>query len=139
MISNENKKAYFIKNQNLCYIRIGNTIVKADRNTIFNLYSKFEEKKREFLYLKSTINQLKEDFSQCIHEINELRKEWITESIIVVPIDTKLVKDLISRVDWEILGNTRNILGETTIGKTQTIGLLHNLKKIEKINIYNKI
>jgi len=136
IISNENKKPYFIKNQNLCYVRIGNTSIKADRNTILNLYSKFEEKKKEFFYLKSAIIQLKEDFSQCIHEINEMRKNWITESTIIVPIDTKLVKDLISRVDWEILGNSRNILGETIIGNTQTIGFIHKIKKIEKINLY---
>ncbi len=35
-----------------------------------------------------------------------------------------------------LLVDSRNILDETTIGKGQTIGLIHNLKKLKKINLY---
>jgi hypothetical protein len=34
------------------------------------------------------------------------------------------------------LGNIRYEIGETIIGKGQIIGIIHNLKKLEKINLY---
>ena len=121
ILSVENNKPYFIKNRNVCYIRIGNQSIPADRNTILNLYSKFEEKKNQFLYLIAIIKQLTVDFSTTIHEISQIKKEWITENDILVPIDTRLVKEVITRVDWELLGDLRYLLGETTIGKGQII------------------
>ena len=138
ILSIDNNKPYFLKNTKLCYIRMGNRSEPADRFTILNLYSKFEEKRKDFSYLKTAISQLKEDFSQTIHEINLLNENSITNRTILTTIDTKIVKGLMIKVDWQFFGDTRYLLGETTIGETQKTGFYHYLKKIEKINIYIK-
>jgi hypothetical protein len=132
----DNKKPYFLKNKNLCYIRIGNKSEPADRLTILNLYSKFEEKRNEFFYLEKAIIQLKENFSRVIHDMDQIKAPYISELDILVPIDTKLVKDLITKVEWHLIGEPRYMLGETNIGKSQIIGLNHYIDKIEKINLY---
>jgi predicted HTH transcriptional regulator len=44
----DNNKPYFVKTTKLCYIRMGNRSEPVDRFTILNLYSKFEEKRKDF-------------------------------------------------------------------------------------------
>jgi len=71
-----------------------------------------------------------------IHEINQIQKPYISEGNLIVPINTRLVRDLITKVDWHLIGEPRYMLGKTIIGESQIIGLNHHIDEIEKINLY---
>jgi hypothetical protein len=50
---------------------------------------------------------------------------------------TKLFKDEIAKVDWELIGETRYLLSNThSIDGSQLIGFYHYINKIEKINMF---
>jgi Putative DNA-binding domain len=138
IFAEDNKKPYFDKNKHICYIRLGNESLPADRLIILNLYSKYEEKRKEFFYLKVAIDQLKENFNQTIYEINQFDEEFhLSKRDVLAYIDTKLVKEQIAKVDWKLIGDTRFLLGNThSMEGFQLIGLYHYVNKIEKINLF---
>ena len=129
------KKAFFLKNKGICYIRIGSSSKPAPRSTIMKLFAGSVEYRRNIEHLRASCILLTESISGTINYLGGIGAEDQTRP---APIDLTLIRNsmLIAEnflSENELLGKTR----PSTVhhGMTTMLNTLEQLNA--QIHVYN--
>ena len=124
------QKPYFIKEQGVCYVRVGNTSTPASRNVVLSLFANYSEISRNVENLRVSVILLRESLS---HTASYIRTLHPTTSLKATPVDLSLIRGQILNSMNFLL--EYNLLGKKIVGGYEE-GITTFLHKIETLNTY---